>query len=144
MLENTFLSLPRLVPSALPLLGPFAWLCHQKWDSAAKAPLIPRRTPVLMLSGVRDEVVPREHMLGLWEIVRRREGAAPVPAVEQGGAEGEGVGEDKGEGKGGEGEGEGVKVAVEDVRSLSKFVEFENGTHSARPSIPLHSRDGVY
>ncbi|OBZ78246.1 Protein bem46 [Grifola frondosa] len=51
ILENTFLSLPRLVPSALPVLGPFAFLCHQKWDSASKIPLIPRDTPMLLLSG---------------------------------------------------------------------------------------------
>ncbi|EPS97150.1 hypothetical protein FOMPIDRAFT_1150275 [Fomitopsis schrenkii] len=72
ILENTFLSLPRLIPSAMPFLSPFSFLCHQKWDSAAKVPLIPRNIPILMLSGVCDEVVPREHMQGLWEIVQKR------------------------------------------------------------------------
>ncbi|KDQ55509.1 hypothetical protein JAAARDRAFT_37523 [Jaapia argillacea MUCL 33604] len=68
ILENTFLSLPRLIPHALPFLSPFTFLCHQKWDSASKLPLIPQTTPILMLSGVRDEVVPREQMQGLWKI----------------------------------------------------------------------------
>ncbi|PIL27157.1 hypothetical protein GSI_10298 [Ganoderma sinense ZZ0214-1] len=72
ILENTFLSLPRLVPTALPVLGPFAFLCHQKWDSASKVPLLPQETPMLLLSGVRDEVVPREHMQSLWELVQQR------------------------------------------------------------------------
>ena len=72
ILENTFLSLPRLVPSALPVLGPFAFLCHQKWDSASKVPLIPAETPMLLLSSVQDEVVPREHMQELWELVQKR------------------------------------------------------------------------
>ncbi|KAJ6494003.1 Alpha/Beta hydrolase protein [Mycena vitilis] len=72
ILENTFTSLPSLVPHALPLLGPFSFLCHQKWDSASKVPLIPSTTPILMLSGVADELVPKEHMRALWEVVARR------------------------------------------------------------------------
>ena len=80
ILENTFLSLPRLVPSALPILGPFSFLCHQKWDSASKIPLLPAETPMLLLSGVQDEVVPREHMQGLWELVQKR-----VPGGQRGG-----------------------------------------------------------
>ncbi|KAJ6461088.1 Alpha/Beta hydrolase protein [Mycena sanguinolenta] len=72
ILENTFTSLPSLVPHALPLLGPFAFLCHQKWDSASKVPLIPATTPILMLSGIADELVPKEHMRALWEAVARR------------------------------------------------------------------------
>jgi len=72
ILENTFTSLPSLVPHALPLLGPFSFLCHQKWDSASKIPLIPSSTPILMLSGAMDQLVPKEQMLALWEIVARR------------------------------------------------------------------------
>ncbi|KAG9311220.1 Alpha/Beta hydrolase protein [Chiua virens] len=74
ILENTFTNLPRLVPHALPLLSPFTFLCHQKWDSASKIVMIHKKTPILMLSGVLDEVVPREHMQELWEIVTRRQG----------------------------------------------------------------------
>ena len=36
VLENTFTSLPRVIPAAMPWLGPFAFLCHQKWESYAK------------------------------------------------------------------------------------------------------------
>ncbi|KAF5391231.1 hypothetical protein D9757_003037 [Collybiopsis confluens] len=36
ILENTFLSLRLLIPHVMPLLGPFKWLCHQKWESAGK------------------------------------------------------------------------------------------------------------
>jgi fermentation-respiration switch protein FrsA (DUF1100 family) len=109
ILENTFTSLPALIPNALPLLSPFSFLCHQKWESALKIPLIPRSTPMLLLSGVRDEVVPREHMQALWEVVGRRQGVKV--------AEGGGNDETKqGDGQVGEGR--------------SKFVEFERGTHS--------------
>ncbi|KAF8132823.1 Alpha/Beta hydrolase protein [Boletus edulis] len=75
ILENTFTNLPRLVPHALPFLSPLTFLCHQKWDSASKIPFIPKSTPILMLSGVQDEVVPREHMQELWEIITRRQGS---------------------------------------------------------------------
>jgi hypothetical protein len=108
ILENTFTSLPSLIPNALPLLSPFSFLCHQKWESALKIPLIPRSTPMLLLSGVMDEVVPREQMQALWEVVGRRQGVKA--------AEGEGDNETKENGQVGEGR--------------SKFVEFAMGTHS--------------
>lgn len=66
------MTLPSLIPTALPFLSPFAFLCHQKWESANKLPKIPVTTPILMLSGLQDEVVPAEHMRGLWEIAKRR------------------------------------------------------------------------
>lgn len=103
ILENTFTNLPRLVPKALPLLGPLSFLCHQKWDSAAKIPLIPRSTPILMLSGVLDEVVPREHMQELWQIASRRQGTKVS---------------DKSD-------------ILEIGNGKSKFIEFETGQHSA-------------
>lgn len=36
IIENTFMSLPRLIPTAMPLLGPFSFLCHEKWESFLK------------------------------------------------------------------------------------------------------------
>ena len=36
IIENTFMSLPRLIPTAMPWLGPFSFLCHQKWESYLK------------------------------------------------------------------------------------------------------------
>jgi len=101
ILENTFTSLPSLVPHALPFLSPFTFLCHQKWDSASKVPRIPASTPILMLSGSKDEVVPKEHMTALWEIVAKR-------------------GEKKNK------SGSEYKVGLE----KAKYVEFENGTHN--------------
>ncbi|KZV61490.1 alpha/beta-hydrolase [Peniophora sp. CONT] len=68
VLENTFTSLPRVIPAAMPWLGPFAFLCHQKWESFAKVPRIPPDIPVLLLGGVRDELVPRQHMHELWRL----------------------------------------------------------------------------
>ncbi|KAF8258140.1 Alpha/Beta hydrolase protein [Lactarius quietus] len=72
IIENTFMSLPRLIPTAMPLLGPFSFLCHQKWESYLKAPRLPPDMRVLMLGGARDEVVPCSQMQELWEIIRNR------------------------------------------------------------------------
>ncbi|KAF8495192.1 alpha/beta-hydrolase [Russula emetica] len=72
IIENTFMSLPRLIPTAMPWLGPFSFLCHQKWESYLKAPKLPPSIPVLMLGGARDEVVPRSQMQELWAIIRNR------------------------------------------------------------------------
>ncbi|KAJ7820746.1 Alpha/Beta hydrolase protein [Mycena olivaceomarginata] len=107
ILENTFTSLPSLVPHALPLLGPFSFMCHQKWDSASKVPLIPPTTPILMLSGVADELVPKEHMRALWEIVARREETKTAGGVE-------------------------FSKGLE----RAKYIEFERGGHSSSP-FPL-------
>lgn len=114
ILENTFLSLPRLVPSALPVLGPFAFLCHQKWDSASKVPLIPAEIPMLLLSGVRDEVVPREHMQELWKLVQQRTSGGRRPS-------------DQPQGEGDVKEAESPKHPA---ASHSRFIEFPRGTHS--------------
>ncbi|KAI0299722.1 Alpha/Beta hydrolase protein [Multifurca ochricompacta] len=72
IIENTFMSLPRLIPMAMPWLGPFSFLCHQKWESYLKAPKLPPDMHVLMLGGARDEVVPRSQMHELWAIIRNR------------------------------------------------------------------------
>ncbi|KIY64800.1 alpha/beta-hydrolase [Cylindrobasidium torrendii FP15055 ss-10] len=62
ILENTFTSLPNLVPDVLPMLGRVSFLCHQKWDSASKAPKLPAKMPVLLLSGKDDLLIPPLHM----------------------------------------------------------------------------------
>lgn len=54
----------------MPALSRVAFLCHQKWDSASKLARVPARTPILMLSGLRDEVVPPAHMRELERILR--------------------------------------------------------------------------
>jgi abhydrolase domain-containing protein 13 len=56
ILENTFLSMRKLIPSIMPPAKYFALLCHQIWPSDS---LIPNITvPTLFLSGLQDEIVP--------------------------------------------------------------------------------------
>ncbi|KAJ6505216.1 Alpha/Beta hydrolase protein [Mycena sanguinolenta] len=71
IVENTFTSLPGVVRD-WPGIGIFSFLCFHKWNSASKVPRIPTTTPILMLSGTQDEVVPKKHMEALWEIARKR------------------------------------------------------------------------
>lgn len=99
-----------------------------------------------MLSGVKDEVVPREHMEGLWELVMQREGKHATGTTSASGtprkrnvsttnasANSSPAGAARfGDGSAGEASSKQaeIKFAAYDARSLSKFVEFEHGTHS--------------
>ncbi|GAA6054362.1 hypothetical protein JCM3770_003337 [Rhodotorula araucariae] len=68
IIENTFLSLPNLVPHVLPFLRPFVpFLLHQIWPSERYIATLPEDLPVLFLAGSRDELVEPGQMKGLWE-----------------------------------------------------------------------------
>jgi fermentation-respiration switch protein FrsA (DUF1100 family) len=59
-------SQPELIPHVIPALKHFIFLCHQIWPSYLEIRAI-RRTPVLFLSGMKDELVPPAHMKKLFE-----------------------------------------------------------------------------
>jgi len=90
------------------VLSALSFLCHQKWDSASKVPLIPATTPILMLSGVRDEIVPKTHMVALWEAIAKRGEKKNVHGSE-------------------------FKVGLE----RAKYIEFEYGSHSKLQSFDV-------
>lgn len=71
IVSNTFTSIPDIVRT-WPIIGAFSFLCHQKWNSAAKIHRIPTTTPILMLSGRCDEVVPAKLMDKLWALAEKR------------------------------------------------------------------------
>jgi hypothetical protein len=56
ILENTFLSMRKLIPSIMPPAKYLAYLCHQVWPSDTLIPSI--KVPTLFLSGLQDEIVP--------------------------------------------------------------------------------------
>ncbi|UZJ54736.1 hypothetical protein CBS101457_004056 [Exobasidium rhododendri] len=62
ILENTFLSIPALIPHVLPLVKPFTFLCREYWSSDVGIKRISAQTPVLFLTGRQDELVPPPHM----------------------------------------------------------------------------------
>ena len=52
----------------MPLLRPVMFLCTENWQSEKALKLIPESTHILLLSGLRDEIVPPAHMQVLKEI----------------------------------------------------------------------------
>ena len=57
ILENTFTSIKKLIPSAFPPARYLVALCHEFWSSEDTLPQI-REIPILFISGLKDEIVP--------------------------------------------------------------------------------------
>ncbi|KAI9204785.1 Alpha/Beta hydrolase protein [Polychytrium aggregatum] len=68
IVENTFLSLPKLIPHVMPMIRNLVFLCHQVWNSEESIRRISPSVPILFLSGSKDELVPQTHMRRLYEI----------------------------------------------------------------------------
>ncbi|KAJ3161134.1 hypothetical protein HDU86_007756 [Geranomyces michiganensis] len=84
IVENTFLTLRKLIPSVMPLIRHVTFLCHQIWDSEAAIASIPHM-PILLLSGGRDELIPAKQMVSLCctaRNARRRKGDRKVDSSE--------------------------------------------------------------
>jgi len=69
ILENTFTSIRKLIPTAFPPARYLAPLCHQIWPSEEVIPQI-KGIPFLFLSGLKDEIVPPSHMKQLFQACR--------------------------------------------------------------------------
>jgi abhydrolase domain-containing protein 13 len=69
ILENTFLSIRKMIPAALPPARYLAPFCHQIWPSEEMIPGV-TKMPILFLSGLQDEIVPPSHMKRLYDICR--------------------------------------------------------------------------
>ncbi|KAK9491904.1 Alpha/Beta hydrolase protein [Lipomyces doorenjongii] len=69
IVENTFRSIPSLIPMVLPIAQYFTFLCHQIWPSE-KFLLKIKKLPILFLSGEKDEIVPPVHMKVLYDICK--------------------------------------------------------------------------
>ncbi|KAF9883991.1 hypothetical protein FE257_002432 [Aspergillus nanangensis] len=69
ILENTFLSIRKLIPSVFPPARYLARFCHQYWISEDVLPKI-TQVPVLFLSGLKDEIVPPSNMTQLFAICK--------------------------------------------------------------------------
>ncbi|KAJ6013386.1 hypothetical protein N7540_007977 [Penicillium herquei] len=67
ILENTFLSIRKLIPVLVPPARYLARFCHQTWQSEDWLPNI-KSVPILFLSGLQDELVPPSHMAGLFSL----------------------------------------------------------------------------
>ncbi|KAJ3202703.1 hypothetical protein HK099_001766 [Clydaea vesicula] len=69
IIENTFLSIPKLIPTVMPVIAPVKFLCHQKWNNEESIKNL-KKIPILLLSGSKDELVPPSHMLELFKILK--------------------------------------------------------------------------
>nr|POE63279.1 protein bem46 [Quercus suber] len=69
MLENTFLSIPKMIPTILPMAKVLTPLCHEYWRSEAMIGKI-TDVPILFLSGLKDEIVPPSHMRQLFNLAK--------------------------------------------------------------------------
>ncbi|KAF2262497.1 BEM46 family protein-like protein [Lojkania enalia] len=69
ILENTFTSIRKLIPTAFPPAKYLAPLCHQLWPNEETLPRI-TGIPILFLSGLKDEIIPSSHMVQLYRICR--------------------------------------------------------------------------
>lgn len=76
IIENTFHSLESLVPSILPQIPKMVLpvLLTERWDSHLALAKVPASTPVLMISGNRDELVPPAQMKQLKELREKQKG----------------------------------------------------------------------
>ncbi|KAL7418130.1 alpha/beta-hydrolase [Mrakia frigida] len=72
ILENTFLSIPSLIPHLIPNLSFLSFLVHQIWPSQDKLALLPADLPILLLSGEKDEIVPKIQMETLQKLANNR------------------------------------------------------------------------
>jgi fermentation-respiration switch protein FrsA (DUF1100 family) len=70
ILENTFVSIRKLIPVAFPPAKYLARLCHQYWASEDTLPKITAKIPMLFLSGLKDEIVPAGMMRTLYDICK--------------------------------------------------------------------------
>ncbi|KAG4305302.1 hypothetical protein PORY_001472 [Pneumocystis oryctolagi] len=67
IVENTFLSIPKLISDTMPYMTLIRKFCHQRWPSQDRIPFI-KNIPILFLSGQKDEVVPFHHMNTLYHL----------------------------------------------------------------------------
>ncbi|KAI9318216.1 Alpha/Beta hydrolase protein [Dichotomocladium elegans] len=71
IIENTFLSVPLLIPHIFPPMRHLVYLCHQKWRSHTTIQFI-RRIPILFLTSAKDELIPPFHMAKLHKAAETR------------------------------------------------------------------------
>ncbi|CAG8448849.1 17264_t:CDS:2, partial [Acaulospora morrowiae] len=67
IIENTFLSIPRIIPHVAPKLRYFSFICSEIWPSDKNITKI-NHIPILFISGTKDEIIPLQHMRTLYEL----------------------------------------------------------------------------
>lgn len=68
ILENTFLSMAKVIPFVLPWFKYVVPFCHEKWASEDLIGQLNPDTSLLILNSMKDEVVPADHSVKLYEL----------------------------------------------------------------------------
>ena len=68
ILENTFLSLKKVVPYIFPWLKHFTFLVVDKWQSESLIDKLDPKMNLLILNSMKDEIVPSSHSKQLYEL----------------------------------------------------------------------------
>lgn len=68
IVENTFLSIPKMIDFLFPALRYVKFLSCNKWPSEEHIQHIAKDAPILFLAGGADEIVPHEHMQELYRL----------------------------------------------------------------------------
>lgn len=63
---------PAVAQKLIPPIRPFLWLCTEQWNNLRFIEQVPHSTHILLLSGLRDELVPPHHMQQLWGAITRK------------------------------------------------------------------------
>ena len=71
ILENTFLSIAKMIPNVMPIARYITPLCHEYWKSEEMISQI-TDVPIIFLSGLRDEIVPPSHMKQLFKLCKSK------------------------------------------------------------------------
>jgi pimeloyl-ACP methyl ester carboxylesterase len=85
IVENTFTSLPDLIPHVLPLFKHLTFLCRQRWPSKDRIAQIDDRVRVLIVSGEVDQLIPPSHSQRLYELAKKADLGVQLVRVEGGG-----------------------------------------------------------
>jgi fermentation-respiration switch protein FrsA (DUF1100 family) len=84
IVENTFLSISKMVDQLMPLVAPLKGLVLRiGWNSEEIAPLL-TKTPILYLAGSQDQLVPHNHMTELFQLSKDAGSMARMHIVENG------------------------------------------------------------
>lgn len=83
LVENTFLSISKMVDQLMPLIAPLKFLVLRiHWNSEVIAPV--NKLPVLYLAGDRDELVPHSHMRELYDLSSKSSSYAKIHVIRRG------------------------------------------------------------
>lgn len=75
IVENTFTSIPDLIPYLLPVLKPLSSMCHQRWASVDSIEAVGRsdKLKMLILSGLKDTLIPPSHSSELYSLAKKND-----------------------------------------------------------------------